>query len=63
MNLSEFISMYTMDFFSLSKFDFTRAKVYELINEVKLIDEIQFLQIENEKQMIEILTPKIGSSS
>jgi hypothetical protein len=55
--------MYTMDFFSLSKFDFTRAKVYELINEVKLIDEIQFLQIENEKQMIEILTPKIGSSS
>jgi hypothetical protein len=41
--LSEFLSMYSMDFYSLEEFDFTRTKINELVNDVKMIDEVSLL--------------------
>jgi hypothetical protein len=43
LGLSEFLSMYSMDFYSLEEFDFTRTKINELVNEVKMIDEVSLL--------------------
>lgn len=62
MKITELITSYTMDFFTMHKIDFKRKKMNKLQHDVQLLDEVMILSTSNAKRF-ETQTAKIIGSA